>query len=153
MDEKLKANGTQENMKDQKSRRVSIQFNGKPMTDQQETEPHSNDCDMTNNNDLSAEEVLSITPISCRRSRRSSCSRKLSDDSIGSFLYPPNPFSFGSHKRGGRRPSFLSRRHSDGLLPTHQNQYHIDYGLSTKPSGRHHCHRNHIYNNHLIRKF
>lgn len=122
------------------------------MTDQQETEPHSNDRDMTNSHDLSAEEVLSITPIS-RRSRRSSCSRKLSDDSIGSFLYPPNPFGFGSHKHGGRKTTFLSRRHSDGLLPNHRNQYHIDYRLPAKPpSNRYHCHRNHMHNNQQLSK-
>lgn len=102
--------------------------------------------------------------ISCRRSsRRLSCSRKLSDDSIGSFLYPPNPFGFvgggvvggstsSSYKRDNRKMSFFARRHSDGLVPDHHNQYHTDYGMPKKSSKRHHCHRNHSHHNNRLSK-
>lgn len=134
------------NGKDQNSRRVSIQFNGKPLTDQQETEPHSNEPDVSNSiNNMTEEEILAIPPVSYLRSRRSSCARKMNDE-IGAFLYPPNPFAFGAYKRG-RRSSFLSRRHSDGLIATRPTQYHLDYSLMTRNSNRCQCHRGH--NNHL----
>lgn len=144
-------NSHENNGKDQNARRVSIHFNGKPINDQQETEPHSNDSDVnntTNNNtteNMTEEEILAIPPISYLRSRRTSCSRKMHDE-MGAFLYPPNPFGFGGYKRG-RRPSFLSRRHSDGFLATRPTQYHLDYGLIPKTSSRCQCHRGH--NNHL----
>lgn len=115
------------------------------MTDQQETEPHSNDSDMNTVDNMTEEEILAIPPISYLRSRRSSCSRKMNDE-MGPFLYPPNPFTFGAYKRG-RRPSFLSRRHSDGLIATRPTQYHLDYGLMAKTSNRCQCHRGN--NNHL----
>ncbi|XP_031637143.1 uncharacterized protein LOC116349721 isoform X2 [Contarinia nasturtii] len=133
-----------ENIKD--APRVSIQFNGKPITDQLDaTEPHSNDADL-NSTDLTEDELLAIPPMSYLRSRRTSCSRKV--DEIGTFLYPPNPFAFSSHKRG-RRSSFLSRRHSDGIIATRPTQYHLDYALMAKPSNRCHCHRGQMQNNHL----
>ncbi|XP_055304780.1 uncharacterized protein LOC129569695 isoform X2 [Sitodiplosis mosellana] len=131
--------------KDQNGRCVSIHFNGKPITNQQETEPHSNDSDLNNAADtMTEEEILAIPPVAYLRSRRSSCARKVNDE-IGAFLYPPNPFAFGAYKRG-RRPSFLSRRHSDGLIATQPTQY-LDYELMAKNSNRCQCHRGH--NNHL----
>lgn len=93
--------------------------------------------------------MLAIPPMSYLRSRRTSCSRRVNDE-IGTFLYPPNPFAIGSHKRG-RRSSFLSRRHSDGIIATRPTQYHLDYALMAKPAGRCHCHRGHMQNNHLGR--
>lgn len=137
-------NSHETNVKDQNGRSVSIQFNGKPIADQQETEPHSNDSDANNAADtMTEEEILAIPPVAYLRSRRSSCARKVHDE-IGAFLYPPNPFAFGAYKRG-RRPSFLSRRHSDGLIATRPTQY-LDYGLMAKNSNRCQCHRGH---NHL----
>lgn len=123
---------------------MTIHFNGEPITNQQENEPHSNDSDL-NNTELTEEEILAIPPISYLRSRRTSCSRKINDE-IGTFLYPQHPFGFGAYKRG-RRPSFLSRRHSEGVIATHPIQYHLDYSLLAKASNRCNCHRGH--NNHL----
>lgn len=145
-DERPKSCNSSENVKDSKSRRVSILFNGIPMTNDPDTETHSNDSDANNTAEMVAEELVSAA-ISCRRaSRRSSC-RKLADEGLGSLLYPPNPFGFiGLHKAGrsgGRRSSFLSRRHSDGPLPPNHNQYHTDYELFKKNSGHYHCHRHH----------
>lgn len=117
------------------------------MTQQQETELHSNESSVYNTTDLVTDELLCLTPMSCRRSSRRSS--KIHDDSIGSFLYPPNPFGFGgmySKKSGGRRSSFLSRRHSDSLLPAHYNQYNVDYALPLKNGNHHHCHRGHPRN-------
>lgn len=120
------------------------------MAKETETELHSNDSDINTTAEMVAEELVSAA-ISCRRSsRRFSCSRKL-EDGLGSFLYPPSPFGFvGSHKRGARRTSFLSRRHSDGLLPNNPNQYNVDYESSKKNPGRNHCHRNHTHHNHQL---
>lgn len=125
------------------------------MEKEPDTELHSNDSDLNNAAELAAEEELVSAAISCRRSsRRFSCGRKLNDEGFGSFLYPPNPFGFmGSHKRGSRRASFLSRRHSDGLIPSNHNQYHVDYELSKKNPGRYHCHRNHNHHNHQLSMF
>lgn len=139
------------------------------MSDEPETEPHSNNDSDVDHVSSAAEKVaeeLVSAAISCRRaSRRLSCSRKLSEDSIGSFLYPPNPFGFGgggvggggggsgsssSHKRDGRKMSFLSRRHSDGLVPAQHDQYNMDYEV---PRKRYHCHRNHSHHNHHLSKF
>lgn len=84
-------------------RRVSIHCNGKPLIDQSEAIPsHSGDCDVTCT-DCEIEEPITLTPTSFRL-RRASCNRKFSDESIGSLLYPPNPFY--SYKRG--KKSFLS---------------------------------------------
>lgn len=84
-------------------RRVSIQFNGKPLEKQHETMPsNSNDCD-ANCTDCDIEEPIAITPTSFRL-RRASCNRKFSDESFGSLLYPPS--SFFGYKRG--KKSFLS---------------------------------------------
>lgn len=160
-----KKSSPSESVKVGKSRRVSIHFNGIPMSDELDTDQHSNndsDDQMTSADEKVAEELVSAA-ISCRRaSRRFSCSRKLSEDSIGSFLYPPNPFGFvgggvggssggSSSKRDGRKMSFLSRRHSDGLVPAHRNQY-VDYETQKKSSSRNHCHRNHLHHNHHLSK-
>lgn len=112
---------------------------------QQDTELHSNESSVCNTTDVIADELLCLTPMSCRRSRRSS---KTHDEPIGSFLYPPNPFGFGGlyKKSSGRKSSFLSRRHSDSLLPAHYNQYHVDYGLDLRNGNHHHCHRGHGHN-------
>lgn len=119
------------------------------MTKDPDTEPHSNDSDANTTAEMVAEELVSAA-ISCRRaSRRFSCSRKLNDDGLGSFLYPPSPFGFvGAHKtpRSGRRSSFLSRRHSDGLIPPQQTQYNnVDIDMSKKNPAHYpaHCHRHH----------
>lgn len=117
------------------------------MTDQPDNEPHSNDSDINHTNELSEEELMAMMPMSLLRSRRSSC-RKVSEE-FGSFLYPPNPFGFGAYKARGRRPSFLSRRHSDGLVPPRHNQYHLDYGLTPKTPSRCHCHPRGHANHHL----
>lgn len=138
-----KSNNSNETSKD--SRRVSIHCNGIPVIDQPDNEPHSNDSDLNTTTELSEEELMAMMPIALLRGRRTSCSRKVSDE-LGSFLYPPNPFGFGVHKARGRRPSFLSRRHSDGILPTRSNHYIPEYGLAPKPSSRCHCHRNHTPN-------
>lgn len=134
------------------------------MSDEPDDDPHSNnDSDdlMTSAAEKVAEELVSAA-ISCRRaSRRFSCSRKLSEDSIGSFLYPPNPFGFvgggvgggSSYKRDGRKMSFLSRRHSDTLIPSRHNQYFTDYETPKKTTSRYHCHRNHLHQNHHLSEF
>lgn len=131
------------------------------MSDDPDTDQHSNndsDDRMSSAAEKVAEELVSAA-ISCRRaSRRFSCSRKLSEDSIGSFLYPPNPFGFvgggvggsgggsgSGSKRSGRKMSFFTRRHSDGLAPGQRNQYHMDYEETKKSPSRYHCHRNHIH--------
>lgn len=142
--------------KDGKSRRVSIHFNGIPVTIEPDSEPHSNnDSDVNTTAEMVAEELVSAA-ISCRRaSRRFSCSRKMSDESIGSFLYPPNPFGFvggGGKKMGGRKMSFLSRRHSDGLIPGVHGQYHMDYDTGRKSNSRYHC-RTHMHHNHHLSKW
>lgn len=135
------------------------------MSDEPDSDQHSNndsDDRMSSAAEKVAEELVSAA-ISCRRaSRRFSCSRKLSEDSIGSFLYPPNPFGFvgggvggagssGNKRSSSRRMSFFSRRHSDGLVPGHRNQY-LDYDVPKKSPSRYHCHRNHLHQNHHLSK-
>lgn len=127
---------------------MSIHCNGISVTDQPDNEPHSNDSDFNTATELSEEELMAMMPIALLRGRRTSCSRKVSEE-LGSFLYPPNPFGFGAHKARGRRPSFLSRRHSDGIVPSRVNQYIPEYELAPKTPSRCHCHRNHANNNHL----
>lgn len=132
------------------------------MADEPDNDQHSNndsDDRMSSAAEKVAEELVSAA-ISCRRaSRRFSCSRKLSEDSIGSFLYPPNPFGFvgggvggSGSKRSGRKMSFLSRRHSDGLVPGQRNQYPADYEESKKSPSRYHSHRNHMHHDHHLSK-
>lgn len=70
------------------------------------------------------EEPILLTPTSYRR-RKSSSKLKQNDDTFGSFLYSPSPIFSSVYKRG-RKSSFLSRRHSDSLLPTHQNPYYAE---------------------------
>lgn len=134
------------------------------MSDEPDTDQHSNndsDDRLSSAAEKVAEELVSAA-ISCRRaSRRFSCSRKLSEDSIGSFLYPPNPFGFvgggvgggsSGSKRSGRKMSFLSRRHSEGLIPGDRNQYQMDYEEPKKSSNRYHCHRNHLHHGQHLSK-
>lgn len=145
------------------SRRVSIHFNGKPLTEEEtnnETfppipptlQPQNNDNLNSNLTDISMDENESIllTPsLACRRhSRRASINRKYSDDSLGAFLYPPSPFMI---KRNGKK-SFLPRRHSDSLLPrSDQSQYYNECNMSTKQNHRHRYHNHH--HNHGIKQY
>lgn len=135
------------------TRRVSIHFNGRPMTEEEKNSnepppPQPQKADEATNivDEIPIEEAEAIllTPtLACRRaSRRNSMNRKFSDDSIGSFLLAPTSqflFSKSSKKQ------CLPRRHSDiSLLPrSEHSQYYNECGQERKSSHRHRYHGRH----------
>lgn len=118
------------------SRRVSIHFNGKSATGDKKngSEPTPSTEVDAESNTATTEEPLTLTPILCRR-HHSTSNRKLSQESIGSFMYTPS----GCNSKRGRK---TMRRHSDSLLPNSQrSQYCHDCG-NAKHSHHHHHHHN-----------